>query len=93
MLATPRWNVPHPMLVAWCEAGVSPFMAATLLRMGFSRSGGTLTPAIMYLKMRAWCSSSAHCPVVKGARALEMFCILMWPTPSRPMFREFPAGL
>ncbi len=41
---------------------------ATLFRMGFRSSGGTFTPAIMYLKMSAWCSNSAHCTDVNGAR-------------------------
>lgn len=30
------------------------------------RSGGIGIPETMYLKMRAWCSSSCHCDAVKG---------------------------
>lgn len=35
-----------------------------LLRIGVRRSGGTVNPALRYLKMRAWCSSSCHCATV-----------------------------
>ena len=34
--------------------------------MGRRRSGGTERPALRYLKMRAWCSSSCHCAAVNG---------------------------
>jgi len=34
--------------------------------MGRRRSGGTESPALRYLKMRAWCSSSCHWAAVNG---------------------------
>ena len=33
---------------------------STLLLTEYMRSGGIGTPETMYLKMRAWCSSSCH---------------------------------
>lgn len=38
--------------------------ASKLIRMGITRSAGTRSPATKYLYMRAWCSSSCHCPAV-----------------------------
>lgn len=37
-----------------------------LLWIGSIRSGGTGRPATIYLKIKAWCSSSCHCDTVKG---------------------------
>ena len=37
-----------------------------LLWIGSTRSGGTGKPATIYLKIKAWCSSSCHCDTVKG---------------------------
>ena len=37
-----------------------------LLLMVKRRSGGIGIPEAMYLKIRAWCSSSCHCVAVKG---------------------------
>jgi hypothetical protein len=69
--------------------------SATLLRMGISRSCGTLTPAIMYLKMRAWCSNSAHWPEVNGARPplMELCrdCVPISFIPSAPPHSDAPA--
>ncbi len=69
--------------------------SATLLRMGISRSCGTFTPAIMYLKMRAWCSNSAHWPEVNGARPplMELCrdCVPISFIPSAPPHSDAPA--
>lgn len=46
-----------------------------LLLMGPMRSWGTGAPEAMYLKMRAWCSSSCHCDAVNGHLLLLPFII------------------
>ena len=41
-------------------------LGSMLLLIVKRRSGGIGIPETMYLKMRAWCSSSCHCEAVNG---------------------------
>jgi hypothetical protein len=90
-----RWACRSSRFAAWWEAVMPLMRSATLLRMGISRSCGTFTPAIMYLKMRAWCSNSAHWPEVNGARPplMELCrdCVPISFIPSAPPHSVAPA--
>lgn len=51
--------------------------ASNPLLMGYKRSDGIGIPATIYLKIRAWCSSSCHCDAVKGKGLCLAFIIIL----------------
>ncbi len=74
----------QPLCVVVMLAALIIKLAATLLRMGYKSSSGTFKPAIMYLKISAWCSNSAHCRDVNGEPRRPLFMaallelLIMW---------------
>ena len=69
-------RVKERLLVGWWKNLWE--MDSKLFWIGSTRSGGTGRPAIIYLKIRAWCSSSCHCNTVKG----DLLFIPIMPLPA-----------